>query len=146
MKQIIILLSILSLQATASKLHAQNWGQWVSVSYQNDVQMYVSFKVNGTECTMANGHFRVDNKSYYGKGSVLVAFKYYDCDGNLTDYTQTINLSSTGIDEDGGYWFSTSSGQIKDVRFDEVYIPEKKIWLKRINGQTVDIWKQKYGR
>lgn len=145
MKPFIILLNVFIFQLITSTVSAQNWGEWVSVSYRNDVQLYVSFNVKSTECTMANGHFRVNNESYYDRGSVLLAFDYFDCNGNLSTYTQTVNLNRTGVDESGGFYFSTSNTRIKNIRLDEVNIPQKKIWLKRVNGQTVDVWKQRYG-
>ena len=108
--------------------------------------MSVSFKFFGDKCDFANGRYRIQNNSYYPQGSTAtVAFKFFDCNGNQQDMYQVVYLNQTGLFENNGYNFDTSSHEVKDVRLNEVYIPSKKIWYKLVDGAVVDTWKQRYG-
>jgi hypothetical protein len=145
MKYIKILFIALMFLSATSNLKAQNWTNWVSLQNRLDIDVSVSFSFNNLSCNMGNGHYRINNNTYSANGYIVVAFKYVDCNGSMQDQMQTKSLSRTGLDEDGGYWFTTSSDNIRDIRMQEAFIPEKKMWIKLINGVVVDVWKQRYG-
>jgi hypothetical protein len=145
MKYLKILFSALIMQTATTALYAQGWTNYVTLQNQLGLDVRVSFRFNNLNCQMANGHYRIMNNSYVAKGYFVVAFKYTDCNGNLQDLYQSENLNLTGVNENGGFWFSTNSDNIKDVRLNEAFIPDKKIWVKLVNGVLVDMWKQRYG-
>lgn len=141
MKHFILLMSVAFLGA--GSLHAQNWGEWASLKNTAGVDASVSFKLL-TNCT----NYSFWRSSLVGeptKGMLTFSFLYTDCDGKQQREIGTIDLQHPGINQNLGNWFYTRSGDINDIRIDELYMPDKKIWLKRVNGETVDMWKQRYG-
>jgi len=145
MKYLKIIFSALIIQAAVTSLQAQEWTNYVSLENQLGLDVSVGFRFNNLNCQMANGHYRIMNNSYFANGYVVIAFKYFDCNGNLQDLYQSESLNQTGVNESGGFWFTTNSDNIRDVRMNEAFIPDKKIWIKLVNGVVVDMWKQRYG-
>jgi len=145
MKQIIFLASLMFV-VSASSLQAQSWSEWVRLNNTAGVDASVSFKVVSNCSNFSYSFYRTNNETYSERGSLSFSYKYYDCDGVQKTGNGMIMLSKTGIDQSEGYWFLTRGGMIRDIKIEELYMPEKKIWIKRgLNGETIDVWKQKYG-
>ncbi|HEY5368919.1 MAG TPA: hypothetical protein VIJ75_08000 [Hanamia sp.] len=145
MKQITILLSILMLTVTSSKLYAQTWSEWVPFNNSAGVEASISFKIVSNCANMSYSFWRTNNSTYSQNGTLTFSYKYYNCNGELTTESDIMQLGTTGIKENEGQWFLTRGGGIQDIIIEELYMPDRKIWVKRVNGEQVDMWKEKYG-
>lgn len=127
---------------------AQEWSNWIKLGSTSLIDLSISFKA-GNNCSQTGGggysFWRTSNKTYHKGGSVFITFFYTDCDGRQQQGNTTVLLSETGIDESRGNWFLGNGTGVRDIRLQEIYLPEKKYWRKLINGVEVDMWKQKYG-
>ncbi len=137
----IILIGIIPCNGFAQR----SWGTWVQLWSYEGHSCSISFNIVPNCKNFSYSFYRTDNNIVYDKGFVTFSFKYFDCDGHQSTENGTVRLSKSGIDDDQGQWFLTNGGRIIDIKVDEVFIPEREVWLKRINGQTVDYWKQRYG-
>ncbi len=141
LKLSILLICILPLSCFAQR----NWGNWVQLYNYEGQTCSVSFNTTSNCNNFSYSFFRTDNNIVYDKGFIGYSFKYYDCSGQQQTQRGSINLGNSGIDEDKGQWFLTRGGTISDIEADEVFIPSKKIWLKRVDDRMIDYWKQRYG-
>lgn len=123
----------------------RSWSEWVEVWSYGGQSASVSFNVINNCGNFSYSFFRTDNSISYENSSITLSFQYFNCDGDLKTQNAIIDLDETGVDDNKGMWFLSQGGGIKNIRAEEVYIPSKEIWLKRVNGQTVDYWKLKYG-
>lgn len=136
-----ILLGLLSAHSFAQR----SWTPWIELwSYQGQ-SAFISFNKISNCNNFSYSFFKTDNNIVFDHSFLQFSFNYYDCDGQLKRQSGSIDLGRSGVDDNQGQWFLTNGGRIFDIKTEEVYIPSKKLWLKRENDQTIDYWKKRYG-